>query len=584
MAKQAELVGLSIGLEPLPGETLFSWCSRYHQLAVNGHARTTCLQLFGHARLGTAHDFPARVGTFTARTGGAFGTAAEILNRRTVLPFYLPFRPPVLGHRAVEALSGEGIGHLKYRLGLLTSGLGAAHPLKACPVCVADDLSRCGWACWRRDHQLPAVWVCAQHRVPLQVSPLKLDQVARFSWVLPSRAACVPVVCLEGLRPASAQAVWLLKLGALGAALPGYPAGCFDDPVRIGLAVRNRLTSLGLARASGRIRWTMVEPVLLDMAMNLAFLPELSHQADSALLRTQLLRLLSGRALTHPVRYLVWIATLFDGLEDFERGYAAANVVVEPSHLGATTTARARHGPNEQQEATLLQAVEGKISVTAAAKSAGVSYATMAAWSARHAVEPLRRPKKVAPALLEQMRALLNHGADKDTVAQSFDVSIVTVTRILRTLPGLQEQWHAFRHEQRRASARQAWEEVASLNAFMDFKALRRLQPAAYAWLYRNDRDWLKNCAEIFSRASFGNHAKQRIESADERMALALKNLVARGCNAQALTLDSLKLSVPRIEKAVRSPARWPRTIRALEFVLTCRTSASHPTILLQHR
>lgn len=568
MTRQAEFAGFSVGLEPLPDETLFSWCSRYHRLAANGHDRTTCLQLFGHHRTGTAHDFPARLGTLATRTGGALGTAAAIIHQRTLLPFYLPFRSRDLGKQAEQAMCSQGIGHLKYRLGLLSSGLGAAHPLKACHLCITDDLSQHGWAYWRRSHQLPGAWLCPQHRVPLQVSPLKLDQVARFAWVLPTQASCAPVACLEGLEPASKQTAWLFKLGTLCMALLDCPPGRFDDPVRIGLTIRSRLKALGMTQSANRVRWSMVESVLDQMAINMACLPELNHQSDPVLLRNQLLRLLSGRALTHPLRYLGWIATWFDDLNDFQRAYTTVDVAAEPEAPSEAKPVTVRHGLNEQQQQVLLQATEGRISLTAAARQAEVSYATMAVWASRQAIEPSRRPKKLSPSIWEQVATQLRNGADKEAVALAFDVSVVTVTRVLRTIPGLQDQWHLVRHEQRRIIARHTWEEIAGLHAYMGLKSLRRLQPAVYAWLYRNDRDWLNAYARTISRHSAANHAAKRIENADTRMAAGLQKLASRNSSSQSWTLDGLKRSVPRIEKAIHSPERWPQTIKALAFIL----------------
>jgi len=130
----------------LPDETLFSWCSRYHRLAANGLDRTTCLQLFGHVRIGSAHDFPGRIDALVARSKGSLGSAEQVIRDRTLLPFYWPFKPSDLARQSVAAMRGNGIAHLKYRLGLLTSGLGAAHPLKSCPECMQADLEGHGWA------------------------------------------------------------------------------------------------------------------------------------------------------------------------------------------------------------------------------------------------------------------------------------------------------------------------------------------------------------------------------------------------------------------------------------------------------
>jgi hypothetical protein len=68
-----------------------------------------------------------------------------------------------------------------------------------------------------------------------------------------------------------------------------------------------------------------------------------------------------------------------------------------------------------------------------------------------------------------------------EIVALEHGISVVTVTRIWRTLPGLQEQWHEVKHEQRLAHARAAQTEIAGLQAHIERKSLRRLQPAAYA-------------------------------------------------------------------------------------------------------
>lgn len=567
MTRQAEFEWFSVWQDPLPGETLFSWCSRYHLLAVNGLDRNTCLQLFGHHRTGTAHDFPARVGIFARETRGALGTASEIIQQRTLLPFYLPFRPEALGRQAEQALCGQGIGHLKYRLGLLSSGLGAAHPLKACASCVREGLALHGWAYWRRSHQLPGVWLCPRHHEPLQVSPLKLDQVARFLWVLPTQACCAPVSCLEGLH--SGQTAWLLKLGALSIALLDCAPGQFADPARISQAVRDRLRVRGMTYSTGRVRWSTVEPVLIRMAMDMVCLPELSHQSDPELLRSQLLRLLSGRALTHPLRYLLWIATWFEDLADFHLAYTevqVANGQEDRSMIEAVTPPP--YGPSEQQQLIVLQASRGSISLTAAAKLAEVSYATMAFWVSRQGGKISRRPKKVSPSMWEQMVIELRSGVNKEAVALAYNVSITTVTRVLRTVPGLQEHWHVVRHEQRRTAARHAWEQISGLHVYMGSKALRRLQPAAYAWLYRNDRDWLKASSRLLRKCVDGNHATMRIENADGRMALALRKLANRNSAQQNWTLEALKISIPRIEKAIHSPEKWPRTIRALGGIL----------------
>lgn len=582
MPRQTEILDSTVGLALLPDETLFSWCSRYHQLAANGLDRATCLQLFGHPRIGSAHDFPGRIDALVARSQGALGTAGQVIRDRTLLHFYLPFKPSDMARRAVAAMRGGGIGHLKYQLGLLTGGMGAAHPLKSCPECTRRDLDNHGWAYWRRGHQLPGVWLCPSHGMPLRVSNLKLDQVARFAWVLPLTAGCQPVVGLEESAYKPAQNDWLRRLAAQGLALVDTGAGRFADPIRIAWAFRSRMGGLGMLHPSGRVRWHEVEPRLHRLAANLACLPEASHDADPRLLRGQLVRLLSARSLAHPLRYLIWIAVWFDGLGDFEHVYEDAGMETdEVQPTSAHSQAKPDTAKPGQMPAELLESLrDGSLSLTAAARQLGVSYATVAARACRAAFEPPRRPKKIDTPSWNRALGMLRKGAEKQAVADAARVSVVTVTRILRSVPGLQDEWHRVRHERRRLAARNAWARVSALHVHLGIQGLRRLEPAAYTWLYRNDSDWLKASAQLAAKTPGANHASVRMDRSDARMAEALRHLALSGGGQRTpqQSLDALTRALPALRKAIRSPEQWPQTVEALAVSLRCHRAA-HPLL-----
>ncbi len=572
MKIQTDFPDFTVGLDFLPDETLFSWCSRFHRLAANGQDKNTCLQLFGDTRIGSAHDFPARIAVLAARSRSCLGTASDIIRERTLLPFYLPFKSIEVGNEAVSALCGPGIGHLKYRLGLLTSGVGAAHPLKACPQCICSDLDTHGWAYWRRSHQLPGVWLCPEHLTPLRASCMKLLQVARFAWVLPTQANCAPLAGLEDHRLSKQETEWLLKLGQLSNELLNCSPGSFADPVHIAEVFRIRLKSLGMTHASGSVRWSLVEVQLKKLVSNLICLPALDHEADAHLLRPQFLRILSGRSMTHPLRYLVWISTWFDDLAHFKSEYQKLGGYNNHCDLAPASNKPIR-GPTNEQAEIIAMLCTGQISLTGAAIRAGVAYATMAVWASKEAVEILRRPKKLSPNLWEQAVKMLRDGADKSDVSSQCQVSVVTVTRILRTVPNLQDNWHNLRHQKRREAAQKAWKKLFPLHKYMGIKELRSLEPAVYAWLYRNDRAWLNSSLEGACKIKISNHAARRIENDDERMAVFLKKLsLSRIASSSGWRLDEIKLAFPRIEKVIRHPEKWPATVKALSFVLASRS------------
>lgn len=549
----------------LPDEILFSWCSRYHHLAVNGLAAATCMQLFGGRRRGVAHDFPDAIGTLAHRAAGSLGTAQQIVRDRTLLGFYAPFRPPPVVERAQAQMIQGPVGHLKYQLGLLTSGLGAAHPLKACPACMTSDQREYGAAYWRLAHQLPSSWFCPIHEEPLLVSPLKIDQRARFQWTLPAGAE---------LRPwGAAQAIAICRdvgrrMARIGPALCGLSTGRLSSAKGISRALQIGLSRQGAVGPSGRVSWLALDLHLHSHAAALSQLPPFALQMDAGTARAQLSRILSGRALTHPLRYVAWICMMFDCLEDFVDAYDVSAPVVAKAGWTSTPSVGVH---DERAAAAVLALLDRKESLTSVAHRLGVDPATVAAWSAKGGIQPARRPKKLIEARWLSAIAMLSEGQAKADVARRTGVAEVTVTRILRTVPGLQARWHEVRHEAARAQARQAWLEVAAAAAFLGRTATRRAEPAAFAWLYRNDRAWLQQQAARFSAAPSGNGAVVRQRRADERYARGLSEAaLATGSTMRIALLGASDwaITAPGLRKVLQDPQCWPRTIEALRLML----------------
>lgn len=159
-----DLAGAAL-LYPLPGETLFSLCSRQHRIWGRPNARETCVLLFGGERLGTQHDIPSGPRQLECRTKGQWGGASTLATRRTLMRFYAPFVDRQLFDGANESMHGPSVAHLKFRLGPLTSRFRANHPLEACRVCTEQDHHDHGWAYWHLHHQYPGVWLCPMHEV-----------------------------------------------------------------------------------------------------------------------------------------------------------------------------------------------------------------------------------------------------------------------------------------------------------------------------------------------------------------------------------------------------------------------------------
>ena len=131
-------------LDWVEGETLFSLCSRLHQMWGHCSSWQTTQLLFGHRRAGTHHDLPSRLQEFDTRTAQRYGPASELAMERTILRFYRPFVPSAGVRSAAETMRGASVAHLKFRLGLLTSRFRANQLHRVARGVAGDRNPRCG--------------------------------------------------------------------------------------------------------------------------------------------------------------------------------------------------------------------------------------------------------------------------------------------------------------------------------------------------------------------------------------------------------------------------------------------------------
>ena len=461
-------------------ETLYSWSSRYHRQSGNALASATAKQLFGRARVGAQHDLPCGLAALAVRTRGLLGETAGLIYERTLLPFYLPLRTPQVQAIAVAALSGSRLGHLKFRLGMLTSRFGAHHPLKTCPACLATMVER-GVPHWRLDHQWPGLWVCPEHGEWLQATRIKVHGIERFQWKLPDE---VPLTSAPSMPVTPA-------CRALAAAVAGWcrlPAGFSFDLTRLAATYRRRVAtamgshggSLSLAAAiAGYATWSR------GLAVGIAELAPLvvRNASDAA----SLLRILRApRGPGHPLRHLAVIAWLFRSWDEFLAAYrdegAGLDGVEHPS------IARPSRCNAQSTVCTLMQS---GLSASAAARRVDVAVATAQRWAAKAGFAVRRRPKVLKAVLRRRIKALLAKGTAHQAAALACGVSLATVRRVLEDTPGLHARWQAQVAKARRAHARRTWLRARTRAPGASRKQLRVRAPTAYAWLYRNDRVWL---------------------------------------------------------------------------------------------
>lgn len=327
---------------------------------------------------------------------------------------------------------------------------------------------------------------------------------------------------------------------------------------------------MGYGRGGESLQLESMACAYADIASPLRCIPELrSLPATSEEAYKQLTKLLGTRSPAHSLRHSVAIAWLFGSFEAFEAACGKTPApALSPSAANRPSSAR------QTMRSHIIEALQADAaSVTALAARLGVDVTTVMAVAARVCPERLsgRRPKVLSPTRRIELVDALRRGDDKLVAAQQAVVSLSTVTRVLRTEPGLQEQWHFARSTAARASARQTWQRVIGQNPLLGVKALRLLEPATYAWLYRNDRAWLEarkptdpEKRPLVPRVRWDTRDRELADCV-EQMALELAS--TRGAGPVALW--EIYQRLPDLKAKLGKLDRLPLTVRALRRVVT---------------
>ena len=561
----------------LPGETFFSLVCRYHVLSGGRVPASTNIALFGHRHQGSQHDFPNRLGEFATRTNQALGDAATIALTRTILPFYLPLQTQQRAEAALAALVNQGGGMLKFKLGILTSRFRANHPLKACHTCMAVDAASIGCAYWHLEHQYPGVWVCIRHRVVLRAAIVKSTGVERFGWTLP-RSDQLADLSQGTMPPESMDALHRLAEMILGWAT--LPVGTHLSMDMLSRTYRSARPAVGPRDRAGLSRLadeycTAVRP--LRIVPELGCLPSMSREASLQIRQW----MYAPRGGTHPLRHLALIYWLFPDWRSFWDRYGGV-AAEEPNVQAVQDIVPSR--TVDPRRTVLMTHLDAGRSVSFGAKAVGVDVATAMAWAASSGRAVARRPKVLKDGALQSLIVSLRSGMDKVDAARSHSISVESVTRVLRTEVGLRDAWNQARIDAARREARTAWMSVMSDAPFLGTNALRAQQPAAYAWLYRNDRDWLAAQAELSRGARHVDRAPRvDWDARDIALSVDVRRIAAELATETGqprAALWQIYQRLPELKAKLGALDRLPLTRRAIANATRGRRRGSPPLLL----
>lgn len=572
-----ELFRAPLPVRWLPDETIYSLGTRYGIVSGIVDPRVISRILFGHRYGGFPHALPSGVGYLARLSPSSLGSVDDIIAKHSIAPQLVATRPGSVRNAAYRAMTGKRAGALKASLGLLASGFGGALPLKACTKCVEEDVHATGYSHWRVTQQLPGVWICSKHTTLLNVSATMRSGQARYAWTLPH---CNDLIapCAQDPTHDADRSERLTRLADVSRWLwiMGQRGGI--DHARAAESIWSRLYEAEFVRRPHRLRMNAASKSFCEFFNAIRVLPELERVATTpSVAYSQLLTVLKAHPDGyHPIRLASVVAWLFPNIDTFTHTYSSCDrqsPQTAPANDG--THVKPRRGQHER----FLELLMSGCSISAAARAVDVEVATGQTWAASAGHHIPHRASVIRDDLRDQLIGSLRRGIDKAAVAATLHISLSSVNRILRTEPGLRDAWNATRSGVTRHAMCEAWTQ-AMAETGNRAKLARSLQPAAYAWLYRNEREWLQSANRRHDHQRSNNASVDWRARDDQLNGEILQSAAAiQARTQQQLRLLDLLAELPSLKRNLSNLDRLPLTDRALTHVLKRRRRSSAPDL-----
>lgn len=452
-------------------------------------------------------DFPARLNETVAHISSLFGlTSEQIIDLHSLLPYYRWFtRQSRLALARQDMLTRDG-GRIHGLLGMLATKVPIVQCLRFCPGCIETDRERTGEAYWHRYHQLPGVVFCLAHGAMLVDSPIRIRNQTTRAYVAleeladkgPNQTPDSIGVSASFMADIAQDSLWLLRQPCTPFAVEDLRSLYLDLLHRRGFALASgRLKAVDLVHAF----CTHYSPALLrtlgcdlDPHVKDNWLVRILRESekDQPPLRHILVARFLGRPLPVILNAVGCSVPAKLHPQPFGSGPWSCRNPVYPDYRSAVIkTVQIRKSPYVKgrwigqftcQCGYSYELTEGSAVESARVRNFG------AIWESE-----LQRLWQDTAVSVRRIAHRL--GVDCLTVkrhAQRLSLSFPRDAVGRRTSRVMQARASTRKAKSKQAAARQLWAQAIRRWPDLGVTKLRRMKAKTYAWLYRHDREWLR--------------------------------------------------------------------------------------------
>lgn len=168
---------------PYPDELLYSVMARYHVWSGNTSPKMTIEELYGKRTVRSVWDLPANI-NLLLRQLGSYWYSDQLINNHTMYPYYAPFLLPKQVKQVQESMLGSDGSKIHTRIGVAASNVKLKTNLYVCSDCIKEDMDIYGETYWRRVHQAPGVLICPKHETILEKTIVSVKSQNQHEFVM----------------------------------------------------------------------------------------------------------------------------------------------------------------------------------------------------------------------------------------------------------------------------------------------------------------------------------------------------------------------------------------------------------------
>ncbi|WP_416829293.1 TnsD family transposase [Ectobacillus polymachus] len=509
-------------------ELFYSILARFHDYSGNENPKSSIKEIFGSNTVCATTTLPANLNQLCKRLPHKDSyNPSYFIEKHTLLPYYAPF---ILKERYTEikvSMSEENGTALFMRLGRVASTIKSPKYFNYCIECVANEMKTQGEVYWHRTHQVEGVKICPKHRTWLIKSQVPFSERKHKHEFIPLENSIRVSNSVDKVTTSKSDFEHLLYI----ADQTYYLLNNKIEPLGLENLQKyylERLQGRGLASVAGRIRWQELIS-LFNCYYSQEFLLDINCFVDSDKEDTWLHKVLrKPRVSCHPLRHILIL------------GFLGETILSMVSQIGAISYKPFGSGPwlclNKAADhfqkpiinsCVITRDYKTGLPVGTFSCSCGFVFSRKGPDKTNEDQFKIGRIKEFGCVWKEKLTCLSQTGLSLRAMARILGADPMTIKKMLTSNVEGPQNKSPSRNTEEIQKYREQWVLLLKKNKDKSITQLRSVNPKVYAWLYRNDKDWLKNNYPSTTKVT-SNKGITRInwEKRDYEMAIQVEKII----------------------------------------------------------